>query len=93
MRAFHASGLFDAEGYVALGCLETLLHGWDVASGLGLPFDPADDIVQPVAARLVPWLPSTWTALLAHARLDSKDDSWRILTTPLNEWDGRIPSD
>lgn len=93
VRAFHASGLLDVEGYVALGCLEALLHGWDIASGLGLPFEPAPDLVRPVAARLMPWLPPTWTALLSHTRLENSDDSWRILTSPLQEWDGTIPSD
>ncbi len=91
VRAFHANGLFDAEGYVALGCLEALVHGYDVASGLGLGFDPSDDIVRPVVARLLPWLEPTWDSLIGHTRRENSDDSWAILTRPLAEWDGTIP--
>jgi hypothetical protein len=92
VRAFHASGMFDAEGYVALGCLEALLHGHDVVSGLDLSFDPPSEIVRPVVARLMPWLESTWDALLRYTRIENDDDSWRVLTLPLAEWDGTIPS-
>ena len=92
MRAFHASGLFDAEGYAALGCLETLVHGYDVATGLALDFVPPTELVTPVAARLFPWLEASWDAILRYTRLDNKDDSWRILTGPLSEWDGTIPT-
>ena len=92
VRAFHASGMFDADGYVALGCLEALLHGHDVASGLDLSFEPPADIVRPVVARLMPWIESTWDALLRYARIENDDDSWRILTSPIAEWDGTVPS-
>lgn len=91
-RAFHASGFFDAEGYEALGCLEALVHGYDVATGLGLDFEPPETLVRPTVARLLPWLEPTWAALLKHSRLENSDDSWRILTVPLVEWDGSIPS-
>lgn len=92
VRAFHASGLFDREGYVALGCLEALIHGWDVAVGLELDFGPPNELVRPVVARLMPWLEPTWEALISNTRLENKDDSWRILSTPIAEWDGTIPS-
>lgn len=85
VRAFHASGLLDREGYVALGCLEALIHGWDVAVGLELDFGPPHDLVRPVVARLMPWLEPTWEALLDGTRLQNNDDSWRILTTPIAE--------
>jgi hypothetical protein len=91
VRAFHANGLLDAGGYAALGCLEALVHGSDVALGLGIDFDPPDDLVRPVVARLLPWLEPTWGTLLGHTRRQNADDSWAILTTPLAEWDGTIP--
>lgn len=79
-------------GYVALGCLEALIHGWDVAVGLELDFGPPNELVRPVVARLMPWLEPTWEALISNTRLENKDDSWRILSTPVAEWDGTIPS-
>lgn len=92
-RAFHANGLFDADGYEAFGCLECLVHGHDIAEGLGLDFAPPAEITQPVIARLVPWIEPTWESLLKHTgRIGaSNNDEWTILTQPLNEWDGTIP--
>lgn len=40
-RGFHAWGMSDAAAFLARGGNETLVHGWDVASGLGIAFDPA----------------------------------------------------
>lgn len=91
VRVFHASGLTDADGYVAMGCVEVLLHGYDIASGLEIPFDPGDEIVQPVVARLAPWLEATWESLLRYTRIENQDDSWVLLKKPLGEWDGTIP--
>lgn len=39
-RAFHPAGMADAEGFLAMGCDEVLVHGWDVASGLGVELEP-----------------------------------------------------
>jgi hypothetical protein len=36
-RGCHSDGIADAAGFAAIGCAELLLHGTDVASGLGLP--------------------------------------------------------
>lgn len=92
VRVFHSNGLVDAEGYVAMGCLEALVHANDVATGLDFGFDPPDDLVRPVVARLMPWLEPTWGELLRYARLENNDDSWAILTVPVAEWDGAIPT-
>lgn len=91
VRAFHASGLTDREGYLALGCLESLIHGYDMATGLGLEFDPPTDVVRAVVAWLTPWLDPAWDSLISYTRIENDDDSWRILTVPLAEWDGSIP--
>jgi hypothetical protein len=79
VRAFHAIGPLDAEGYVALGSLEALVHGWDVASGLGLEYNPPDDLAQPIVTRLIPSREPTWQALLDHTRRETRDDSWTVL--------------
>lgn len=102
-RAFHANGMFDAEGYVSLGCVETLVHGHDAASGLGLPFDPPDDLCRAVVARSFPWLvdagPAWETILWQTGRLEiagrpsNTDDTWTLLAEPLDEWDGTVPDD
>ncbi|MFG3599906.1 hypothetical protein [Micromonospora chersina] len=42
-------GRADPEGFAAMGCVETLLHGDDIAQGLGLAIDPPRD----VCARLL----------------------------------------
>lgn len=91
VRVFHASGMVDFEGYVAMGCLETLVHGYDVASGLDVPFDPPAEMVRPVVARFIPWIEPTWDAVVRYTRLENHDDSWTALSIPLAEWDGTIP--
>jgi hypothetical protein len=95
-RAYHATGMCDAEGYLAMDCVDLLVHGHDVAEGLGLPFAPPDDLCRVVVARAFPWLAdagSPWEAMLRHTgRIGPPgDDSWRLLTLPLAEWDGTIP--
>jgi hypothetical protein len=34
-RALHTSGMADRSGFLAMGCGEILVHGWDVVRGLG----------------------------------------------------------
>lgn len=53
-RAFHPSGTADPEGFVAMGCAELLLHGDDIARGLGLALDPPRPLCARVVARLFP---------------------------------------
>lgn len=102
-RAFHALGMFDAEGYVAMGGKEVLIHGHDCATGLGLPFEPPDDLVRAIVERAFPWLVADheppWRALLWYTgRIDIPGResrggaSWTVLTCPLDEWDGTIPT-
>jgi len=101
-RGMHSSGMLDAEGFVALGCLELLVHAHDVTQGLGLPFQPSDDLCSRMVARLMPWLAGTgpaWETILWHTgRVDiaergpsSNGDMWRAIGIPLTEWDGTIP--
>ncbi|SCF15156.1 hypothetical protein GA0070214_107115 [Micromonospora chaiyaphumensis] len=54
VRAYHPSGRADPEGFAAMGCAETLLHGDDIAQGLGLAIDPPRDVCSRVLARLFP---------------------------------------
>jgi len=66
-RAFHPAGMADVSGFLAMGCTETVIHTFDITHGLGKPFRPPDDVVQPVVRRLFPWAPSegdSWCLLL-----------------------------
>ncbi|SCG54260.1 maleylpyruvate isomerase mycothiol-dependent enzyme family protein [Micromonospora coxensis] len=54
VRAYHPTGRADPEGFAAMGCAETLLHGDDVARGLGLAIDPPRDVCARVLTRLFP---------------------------------------
>lgn len=98
-RGFHPAGMADPEGFVAMGCEEILVHASDVASGLGVAFDPPRDLCERVCRRIFPWAPrdgDPWSALLwaagrialpDRARLD---EDWYWHCAPLAEWDGTV---
>ena len=54
LRAFHPSGMADPAGFAGMGCVEALVHGHDVAQGLGLALDPPRDVCARVLARMFP---------------------------------------
>jgi hypothetical protein len=67
VRSHHVYGLSDAEGFAAMGVVETLVHTHDAASGLGIEWDPPRDLCERVLARLfrdVPADADRWHALL-----------------------------
>ena len=93
-RGYHGQPA-DAEGFAAMHCDEVLVHGYDIALGLGVAFAPPPDLVRRVRDRLFPWTPAgdPWTTLLwcngrvplpDHARLT--DWSWH--PAPLSAWNG-----
>jgi uncharacterized protein (TIGR03083 family) len=53
-RGFHPFGMADAEGTAGMGCIELLVHGGDIAVGLGLPFEPPPDVCTWILARMFP---------------------------------------
>jgi hypothetical protein len=102
-RALHPAGLADAEGFVAMGCDELLVHTGDIASGLGLAYDPPGELCARLLARLFPWAPepgtsSAWTLLAwANGRVEVPgldparwDHTWYWHCAPLAEWDGTV---
>jgi len=105
VRAFHPFGMADAEGFLAMGAAEILLHTWDIKMGLGVPLAPpdvAEDVAAKIVARLFPWAPTdvpSMDALLACAGrgrvagFDSVGPRWAWHAAPLPEWDGTIPLD
>lgn len=69
-RAYHPTGIADPEGFAAMGCVEILVHGADIARGLGLDLDPPRDLCARVLARMFPQAAAdlvgtdSWTAML-----------------------------
>ncbi|MFF6995379.1 maleylpyruvate isomerase N-terminal domain-containing protein [Streptomyces sp. NPDC008313] len=92
-RAHHGFGASDAEGFAAMGIVETLVHTYDLAQGLGLVWRPPADLCSRVLARLFPDAPSatdSWPTLLwatGRAELPGRPrlTTWR--------WDGRPRAD
>ena len=94
-RAYHPSGTSDPEGFAGMGCVETLIHGHDIATGLGLALEPARDMCARVLARMFPDLAAgepeadPWQALrYATGRVALPDSpqlsSWRWRGAPLD---------
>ena len=98
-RGFHGAGMADPEGFLAMGCEETLIHTDDIARGLGLPFRPPDGLSERVLRRLFPWAPvgeEPWATLRwvsGRAPLGDRprlDPDWYWHCAPLAEWDGTV---
>lgn len=93
VRAYHPTGMSDPEGFAAMGCAELLVHGEDIARGLGLTLDPPRDLCARVLARLFPDVvvgADAWATLLwATDRIElpglEKQVGWRWRGAPLGE--------
>ncbi|MFC5745082.1 hypothetical protein [Actinomadura rugatobispora] len=65
--AHHVYGDSDAEGFAAMGIVETLVHTHDLAQGLGPAWEPPADLCARVLTRLFPDAPTgadPWPTLL-----------------------------
>ena len=99
-RGFHRTGSPDAEGFLAMGCVEVLLHGYDAVVGTDSEFDPDDELCKRILGRLFPWAPQDspgWLALLwatGRGELDGREslgETWMWHNDLLSEWEGDIP--
>ncbi|MEW9549353.1 maleylpyruvate isomerase N-terminal domain-containing protein [Nonomuraea sp. NPDC050783] len=89
-RAYHGFGNSDPEGFAAMGLVETLVHTYDLAEGLGLTWTPPGDVCARVLDRLFPAAPrdaDPWPALLwatGRAELPGRPrrTSWRWYSAP-----------
>jgi uncharacterized protein (TIGR03083 family) len=100
VRGFHPDGSPDPSGFAAMACDELLVHTYDAAQGLGLPFSADPTLAGRVLARLFPWHEignDPWATLLwANGRIDlpGRPDQrgWQWHPAPLTEWTGRAPT-
>jgi hypothetical protein len=89
-RAWHPYGHSDADGFAAMGVLELLVHGRDIARALDIEAALSDALAAPVVARLFPDAPSghapAETLLWCAGRTElpglPRRGEWR--------WDGRV---
>lgn len=98
-RAYHPSGMVDAEGSFGMGCVETLLHGYDTVTGTEAELDPDDELCKWILGRLFRWAPQDtprWLTLLwATGRGELADQEflreiWRWHVDLLSEWEVNI---
>lgn len=98
-RGFHGAGMADAEGFLAMGCEEIVIHTDDIAHGLGLPFQPPVELARRIQLRIFPWAPTDadpWSAVRwASGRAALPDrprlgPDWYWHCAPLAEWDGTV---
>jgi hypothetical protein len=94
-RAYHPTGMADPEGFAAMGCVEALLHGHDIAQGLGLSLDPPPGLCSGVLARMFPqaaaglapsdpWEALQWATGRAELPGHPQLQQWRWHGAPLN---------
>ncbi len=73
-RAWHTFGESDTSGFLAMAVDETLVHGYDIATGLNLAWRPDPRLAAHVLARLFPMVvpgDDPWETLLwASGRVD-----------------------
>ncbi|WP_424210808.1 maleylpyruvate isomerase N-terminal domain-containing protein [Streptomyces sp. BI20] len=90
VRAWHPYGHSDRTGFAAMGALELLVHGRDIARGLDLDWSIPDELAAPVVSRLFPDAPTghapTDTLLWCTGRVALPDlprrNGWR--------WNGEV---
>jgi uncharacterized protein (TIGR03083 family) len=96
-RGLHPFGIADRSGFAAMGCDEVIVHGADLAAGLGVPYAPPLDVCERLLRRLFPWVPADaepWAGLqFANGRAplgdQAPDRRWLWQCAPLEEWDGK----
>lgn len=67
VRAWHAWGVADPEGFAAMAVVETLVHAFDLTEGLGVAWNPPAELCRRGLDRLFPDAPSDtepWPTLL-----------------------------
>lgn len=94
VRAHHVMGASDPEGFAAMGVVETLAHGHDLAQGLGVDFEPPADVCERVLFRLfrdlptgsAPWPTFLWATGRGELPGHERQTKWRWHGAPRAEW-------
>jgi hypothetical protein len=94
-RGFHPFGTSDPEGFAGMGCVEILLHGHDIAGGLGLVLDPPREVCEHVLTRMFPdipvladqdpWITLQWVTGRTSIPGQSDVEKWTWHGAPLSE--------
>lgn len=98
-RARHYYGVSDRSGFAAMGIDEILVHGGDIAAGLGIAYDPPGHLCAMAVRRLFPWAPppdgpsGAWAVLRwanGRSSLGSlpRQSDWSWHAPPLDEYAG-----
>ncbi|MCX4665268.1 DinB family protein [Streptomyces sp. NBC_01381] len=85
LRSFHGFGVSDPEGFAAMGIVETVVHTYDLAEGLGLEWEPPADVCERVLHRLFrdvpsgaePWVTLLWATGRGELPGEERRTSWR----------------
>jgi uncharacterized protein (TIGR03083 family) len=51
---WHPHGYFTAAGFAAIGAAEGLVHGYDIAAGVGMPWSPGQGLCEQVLRAVFP---------------------------------------
>ncbi|UGT62606.1 maleylpyruvate isomerase N-terminal domain-containing protein [Nocardia asteroides] len=89
VRAHHVYGVSDAEGFAAMGLVETLVHTHDLARGLDLPWTPPAELCARALHRLFPdvtvadpWPTLLWATGRAELPDRARRTDWRWYGSP-----------
>jgi hypothetical protein len=72
---FHVSGMKNAEQFLEMGCYELLIHTYDVTCGLGLPYEPPEELCRLVLEHELEILGGRRPELLRPDR-DEQRSAW-----------------
>ena len=72
---FHVSGMKNAEQFLEMGCYELLIHTYDVTCGLGLPYEPPEELCRLVLEHELEILGGRWPELL-RPHQDQQRPAW-----------------
>lgn len=75
---FHSTGMQNAQQFLAYACYELLVHTYDVTCGLGLPYQPPEELCRLVLEHEVERLGGRWPALLRPGQ-DEQRSAWPLL--------------
>lgn len=89
VRAHHIFGVSDPEGFGAMGMVETLVHTYDIVSGLPITWEPPADLCARTLDRLFPDAPQEqpWPTLLWATGRGELEGRPRLTSW---QWDGTV---